>query len=664
MKRKGAPRAAGGIGFSLSGRAQLASLPLALLALTLLASANSFTGGFILDNRGLLLNDPRLRAATPENLALILNHSYWWPNGESGLYRPFTTLTYLFNYSILGNADHPAGYHAINFLLHAANVLLAWAIAQRLTRARPAAFFIAALWAVHPILTESVTNMVGRADLLAAGSVLAAFLLYLKYLEEESPTRRAACLAALSLVAALGIASKESAVILPVPILIYDLAIRRTRPRLAPYLATLIPIALVLWQRHTVLAATAPMEIPFTDNPLVAAHFPVTWLTALHVIDRYFALILWPAHLSADYSWAQLPLATGSPLDWALALAALALLPATVFLYRWNRPAFLFFCIGLAWLAPVSNLLFPTGTIMAERFLYLPALGVAACLVPAVFQLAPKYAPPLLALLAIALTARTLVRNADWHDDLSIATATVRTSPQSFKPHDLLAKVLFVADPTHSNLDQVVAESDKTLAILAPLPDDRQPPDPWLLAATCYMIRGDYARAIPDLRRYLAAAAPPRRAEAWQLLANAYERANDPTHGIEAATNARDLNPTDPKNYLQLAAINAQSGKLDEAAVALIEGAFVTGDPAPRRALVDLYQNAMDPRSCALLQGKAINPDCPIVHEEVCKAAPEVLALLKDHPETAQTRQKMFTNQFHCVGQALPPARLYTPPVP
>src|ERR1700734_3360933 len=73
-----------------------------LVLLTLLVYSNSFQGGFVLDNRGLLLNDPRLRDASSANIRLILDHTYWWPNGESGLYRPFTTLSYLFNYAVLG----------------------------------------------------------------------------------------------------------------------------------------------------------------------------------------------------------------------------------------------------------------------------------------------------------------------------------------------------------------------------------------------------------------------------------------------------------------------------------------------------------------------------------------------------------------------------------
>src|SRR5271163_4252307 len=123
----------------------------ALLLLTLLAFSNSFSTGFALDNQMLLLGDTRVQTASASNVALIVRHTYWWPNGESGLYRPLTTLSYLLNYAILGNGNRSAGYHWINFLLHAANVVLLFALILRLLGTRVhalrTAFFIAMLWA-------------------------------------------------------------------------------------------------------------------------------------------------------------------------------------------------------------------------------------------------------------------------------------------------------------------------------------------------------------------------------------------------------------------------------------------------------------------------------------------------------------------------------------
>jgi protein O-mannosyl-transferase len=93
----------------------------------------------------LLLGDTRIRTASAANAALIIQHTYWWPNGESGLYRPLTTLSYLLNYSILGNGDRPAGYHWINFFPHTANVFLLFALALR----APSSFRTISDWAAR-----------------------------------------------------------------------------------------------------------------------------------------------------------------------------------------------------------------------------------------------------------------------------------------------------------------------------------------------------------------------------------------------------------------------------------------------------------------------------------------------------------------------------------
>ncbi|HTA42238.1 MAG TPA: hypothetical protein VK789_07320, partial [Bryobacteraceae bacterium] len=131
------------------------------------------------------------------------------------------------NYAILEIADHPAGYHWINFFLHIANVLLLFALVLRLMRGRaralPTAFCIAMLWAVHPVLTESVTNIVGRADLLAGGAILAGFLLYLKSIETTG-WRRGTLFSGLAVFTAAGVFSKESAVVLPAIIVLYKIA--------------------------------------------------------------------------------------------------------------------------------------------------------------------------------------------------------------------------------------------------------------------------------------------------------------------------------------------------------------------------------------------------------------------------------------------------------
>ena len=169
-----------------------ALVAVSLFVLTLLAYSNSFHSGFVLDNRPLIIEDLRIRDASWSNIDLIFHHTYWWPF-DHGLYRPITTLSYLFNYAVMGNANQPAGYHWINFFLHFLNVVLVYALVLRLARKFWLAVFVAAIWAVHPLLTESVTNIIGRADLLAAAAVLSGLLMYLKSAIQWLAPVRMAC---------------------------------------------------------------------------------------------------------------------------------------------------------------------------------------------------------------------------------------------------------------------------------------------------------------------------------------------------------------------------------------------------------------------------------------------------------------------------------------
>ena len=636
----------------------------ALCLFTLAAYSNSFTAGFALDNRLLLLGDPRIRSASAANLSLILGHSYWWPNGESGLYRPLTTLSYLLNYAILGNGSQPAGYHWINFFLHVANVLLVFVLARRLLsghlRAFEIAFFIALLWGAHPVLTESVTNIVGRADLLAAAAVLAGFWMYLRSVGAAG-WRQFAWLIALALTSAAGALSKESAVVLPAIIVLYELVRRSEKPPSRPFLwvnvlrgcaASLIPVAAVLWQRGVVLAGSPPAEFPFVDNPISGAGFWIGRLTAIKVAASYLRVAFWPIRLSADYSYAQIPLVSGNRSDWTAWILIAVVLCLMPLLYRWHRRAFFFACFGLLNFVPGSNLLFPIGTIMAERLLYLPLIGVITVVVITIYaargfaRVPNAVAPILVGLLVCGSIARTWMRNQDWQDDFTMATASVRTSPDSFKVHRLLAAVLFERDP-HGNIDRVVEEADRSLAILKPLPDELQAPGPWNFAAACHLAKGDLLteadaakqyqeaariaqrataieaanRAAYDRRHRVQSPTPPGAADGYRILASAYLRLRDGERALAPAIEARRINPGNVEVYGEIADAYLAEGRGEDAAVALAEGMFATSDASLRENLLKLYQSGVDTQGCAVVpgpRGPALNPSCDIVRRDLC----------------------------------------------
>lgn len=688
--------------FTASGQTLFACASLALL--TFVAYSNSFTAGFILDNKGLLLGDPRIRELTWENIRLIFQHTYVWPNGEAGLYRPFTTLTYLLNYAVIGNGRDPAGYHVINFLLHLGNIFLVYALLRRLLRGVWLPFFAVALWAVHPILAESVTNMIGRSDLLAALAVLSGLLMYLRS-TESTGRRKLAWLAGLLMVTTLGVFSKESAVVMVGVIVLYELTWWKERKPtwnlLLGCAAALLPIAVMLYQRSRVLEASLPAEYPFTDNPIVGAGFWAGKVTAIEVLGRYLGLILWPARLSSDYSYAQIPLAHSPVEYWLVGVAVLATALFVGGLYKWNRTAFFLVCFAGIALAPTSNLVFPIGTIMAERFLYLPAIGLLACLVTAVEAASPHvpikhFVPVALGVIAVALAARTWVRNGDWQDQLSMAEASVRTSPNSFKVHRLLAATLYENAPPGASLDRPIEEAERAVAILDSLPDSRNAREVYRQAGGFHLAKGDlwrdrdpalstheYERALQLLQRSMAID-KARRAEyerkggadwarrhpsqvgasrgdpdtPW-MLAAAYWRLRKAPEATAAATEALTYHSTDPEGYRQISTIFAAQGKIQDAAMALMEGGLITSDLTFKADLVDLYQRASE-QSCALRpgpNGPALNPACDEVHKPFCAAYVEAIKADEENNrwDAAHQHQQELTQTYGCsTGLLLP----------
>jgi hypothetical protein len=602
----------------------------ALCALALVAYSNSFGTGFPFDNGTIILKDARVHSSTPENLHLIWTQEYWYGSTTTGLYRPLTTLSYLFNYTVLGNRDHPAAYHVINFVLHAVNLLLVYILGLIVFRNRIAALSMAALWGVHPILTESVTNIVGRADLLAALGVLGGLLCYI----QNTRTGKALWLAAGALVVLIGMFSKESAIVVIAIIVLYDLAFAKLRP--LAYVAIVAPILVYLYVRYGMLSNLGMGVVPFGDNPLTGAGLFTAEMTAITVIGRYLWLLLWPAHLSSDYSYNQVPLFSWSDWQGMLAIVAvLAVLGMAVWAFRRNRTVFFFIAFFFVAIAPTSNLLVRTGTIMAERFLYLPAVAFAGCLVIAIQALSrkPAAAQIAVAILCLVYAGRAFARNFDWRDDQTLWASAARNSPDSFKPHLILAEQ-WLAKP--GGLERAIQEVDRAVAIVDPLPDDRNVVRVYTIAGSCYRLKGENAKALALLLRGqkidLAMLETVRRDYAargrivypsgwpplYQEIARTDMALHEPRKAVDALEYAVVLRP-DPEFFSEMAQAWSAAAEPDRAATALMEGMALNPEATQLGAeLADLYRKTA-PQSCALTP-TGINMECPLVHAQVCAA--------------------------------------------
>jgi hypothetical protein len=607
-------------------------LPVLLIwGAVLLAYANSFQTGLPIDNRLIILQDPRIRSATAEHLQQIVTGEYWYALTGNGLYRPLTTLSYLFNGAILGNGPNPAGYHVINFLLQALNGSLLYLVGWCLFRKKIPALMLAGLWVVHPVLTESVTNIVGRADLLAGFGVLSGLLCYVR--ASGPGRRRMIWLAAACLAMTVAMFSKESGIVLLALVVLYDLVFGRAgewRRRVMGYAALAVPCVFFLAVRSQVLAHGVPVRFPPTDNPLLLVDFWTAKLTAIKVIGKEVWLLAWPLHLSCDYSYNQIPLFNWRLGDWETWKAILSLagcLGATcaAIVYRRRNPLLAFF-IGFFFLtlAPTANILIPIGTIMAERLLYLPAIGFVGCLVLLLGRLLRGRALPVAAaLIAVAFAGRTFARNFDWQDDARIWLAARAASPNSFKTH--LPQVL-------SDRDSDVKEVDRSLAIIGTLPDSEQPASVYGSAGQAYRLKGESVGGgvSPESRAwYLKALAIMQHGERvevasgirapyflYQELGRTYLRLGEAAKAAVAFNEVcnRDL---EPGAFEALAVAQQEAGDLHAAAMALMEGllAETTNRQIPAE-LSDIYRH-MDPAGCA----SSLDLACPAFHADYCAAS-------------------------------------------
>jgi tetratricopeptide (TPR) repeat protein len=425
----------------------------AVAALAFLAFGNSLWNGFAFDDVTMIWENSAIRNLS--DLPAVFASGYW-PERQDLAYRPLIIFSYALNYAAAGLA--PFTYHLVNVLIHAGNSALVYRLTVALFNARGLAFATAAAFALHPIHTEAVANTVGRAELLANAFLLLSWYWYLKW--DQPPARAKTCWLVASIAAfGLAIFTKEHAVILLGLLVMTDLL--RTSDRgvslgrtvwdkcRRAYVWYLLPLAGYLVARFFVLGGLLSTLAGWLTNPLIYTDPWTRSLTAIKILGKYLWLLLVPVRLSADYSYNQIPLSR-SALEPAVLVSLMAfLLMLGLAGWSWRRRPVISCAIAIlvVTILPVSNLLFPIGTIMAERVLYLPSLGFCLFLAVAVTTLTarPRWGLPVAAafgLLLLGYTERTVVRNWDWRSNAALFAATVRTSPDSAPAHAVLADIL------------------------------------------------------------------------------------------------------------------------------------------------------------------------------------------------------------------------------
>ena len=579
---------------------------LGIALVSLLAYANTLPiAELVSDDLELIPEHAAIRS--PWDAPKILTSGYWGP--DDYLYRPWTLWSFALNHranALLGlPGAHPPGYHLVNLLLHLGVGGLLYLFLRSLRCPPWPRLAAALLFAVHPLHTEAVAMIVGRAELLAALFGILFLLLH--------RLRRAAPAAALCYLLAIG--SKESAVaFLPLAIWM-DRCLRERdqRPRWRTY--GLYGLTLLGWLglRASVLS-DRPEGIPPIDNPLVQASLIERWLTACRVQLDYLRLQLAPFGLSSDYSYDQIP-AVSSPLDPRF-LSFVALVVTAAWLawrLRRSHPLVPFAVGGYALLfAPTANLLFPIGTIMGERLAYSPSLLVCALLGYGVWQLRAVRGRTGAALLAIVLLicgALTVRRNATWSDMERYVRAQVSAAPSSAKAHYNMAVL-------HSEAGRSAASIESARRAIAIFP---RYAEAWDRLGLALAETGDLPAAIEAHLR--STAIFPGYAGAWGHLGDAQLEAGRTDAGLDSYARAVELDPRSAglryrlgvahqrlgqpelaeaayraaielrpefaPPYSNLGAIYAASGRYAEAAELFTKALEIDPDYAPARANLD-----------------------------------------------------------------------------
>ena len=402
-----------------------------LLAAVLLVYGNTLVNQFVLDDELYIMRNPQVTEPSLRGL--------FSPNPVSTVFRPLAFATLALNWALSGT--QPFSYHLVNLLLHAGAAWLLYILLLELlgpsSGGRAAAFAAALLFAVHPIHTEAVAWVVGRAEVLAAGFLFAGWIFHLR-------DRTAASLACF----ALAMLSKESAFAFLPLVLLGDYATGRWKPRLRYALAASLTLLYLVFVWKAQGGRFGPAVIPMVDNPLVA--LPAGWriLNALRVAWKYVALQIYPVALSPDYSFNQIPVYRDFRHTLPALIAAVAVAGAWVWAL-WKRHAGWALVGGIyfAGFAATANILVPTGTIMGERLAYLPSAGFCLLLALAWNWLRQKReiaAWGLLGAIVLILSVRTVVRNRDWKDDFALYSSAVRAVPNDAKMHSNLAGQYFL----------------------------------------------------------------------------------------------------------------------------------------------------------------------------------------------------------------------------
>ena len=461
---------------------------------------------FVFDDFAAVVENPTIKDLTDLRAVLSPPEN----TGVSG--RPVVNLTLAVNHA-LGGLE-PSGYHLFNVIVHAATALLLYGVLRRTLKEPALAQAATLLWAVHPLLTESVTCVVQRNEVIVGFFYLLTIYAVVRSSATAGPPRRWEFLAVVA--CWLGMASKEVMVSAPLVALLYDRtfiagtfrAAWKQRGRLYAGLASGWLLLAWLVARSDHRGGTVGFGLGVRGWEYL--------LTQCRALVLYLKLSFWPYPLVLDYGTG---VETRLAAVWPQATLLISLVVATAFVLRRASAIGFGGACFFAILAPSSSVVpLATQTVAEHRF-YLPLAVVITMVVAAIRQqFGPRSHWFWLGAVG-ACVALTMARNRDYRSELVLWSDTVAKAPANARAHNNLGLALFHAGhreeareryaealrldpsyaPAHANLGDVLVAEGRTPEAISAY-DRALRFAPGLAAVRAKLVRQRHAQAIHLLK--------------------------------------------------------------------------------------------------------------------------------------------------------------------
>jgi protein O-mannosyl-transferase len=557
------------------------ALALGLALLTLAAYSGAQTLGFVsLDDPQYVVTNPIvLRGLTSDGLR------YAFTTTDLGNWHPLTWLSHMAVAQLAVAA--PAPHHEVNVALHLACVVILFAFLTQTTRAPWPAALAAGLFAVHPLHVESVAWVAERKDVLSTLFWLLAMLAHARW----AATGRRACWWGTIAAMALGLMSKPMLVTLPLALLLLDFwplrrfgrvsASRLVLEKLPLFALAVAASAVTLWAQ----AAEGAMKA--IERPSLGLRLA----NAVRSCGVYLLQTVWPVDLAVFYPYPDSIPAS----DVALAALALVALSAGAWLAvrraPWLTMGWLWFLVTLL---PVLGLVQVGAQAHADRYVYVPHIGLFAALAYGIERLAARgpvarFSNVAMSLAALgACTVLTRAQVSLWRNDHVLFEHSIEAAGGSPVAHDALGRALQAEGKLGPAMEQYRAAIRLRPSYASA----------WVNLGTALDGSGDAAGALACFET--ATQAAPELVEAWVNLGSALGRSQRPAEAAAALDRALALDPDHPGALLNSALNDFLRGERPRAAAHFRRAVAV--DPALRdddQALVFAWMLATDSDAAA-----------------------------------------------------------------